>query len=245
MSKHLGDYDAAAVIYGKFTTFRPSTGAAFTLAGTPALSVYKDNSTTQSTAGVTLTADFDAVTGLNHFAIDTSADGTFYSAGSNFDLVITAGTVDGVSVVGSVVGSFTLRKGSALKPTVAGRTLDVSATGEAGLDWANIGAPTTTQNLTGTTVKAQSGIKKNQALANFPFVMTDSTTNLPATGKTVSVSRSLDGGVSFTAVGTATEMASGWYQIDFAAGDMNGDTVALRCTATGCYDKNITIVTEP
>lgn len=44
-----------------------------------------------------------------------------------------------------------------LQPTVAGRTLDVTATGEAGIDWANIGAPTTTQNLSGTTVSAVSG----------------------------------------------------------------------------------------
>lgn len=40
----------------------------------------------------------------------------------------------------------------ALKPTTAARTLDVSAGGEAGVDWANIGAPTTTVALTGTTV---------------------------------------------------------------------------------------------
>jgi hypothetical protein len=37
-------------------------------------------------------------------------------------------------------------------PTVSGRSLDVSAGGEAGLDWANIGSPTTAQALTGTTV---------------------------------------------------------------------------------------------
>lgn len=150
--KHLGDFDASTVIYGKFTTYRPSTGAAYTLGGTPALSVYKDNSTTQSTTGVTLTADFDAVTGLNHFAIDTSADGTFYSAGSFFSIVITTGTVDSVSVVGTVVAEFTIRKNSALKPTTAGRTLDVSAGGEAGLDWANVGSPTTSLALTGTTI---------------------------------------------------------------------------------------------
>jgi len=41
---------------------------------------------------------------------------------------------------------------SRLAPTVAGRTLDVSAAGEAGLDWANIGSPTTAQGLTGTTI---------------------------------------------------------------------------------------------
>jgi hypothetical protein len=40
----------------------------------------------------------------------------------------------------------------ALKPTTAARTLDVTATGEAGIDWANIGAPTTTVNLSGTTI---------------------------------------------------------------------------------------------
>lgn len=152
MTKHIGDFDASTVIYGKFTTFRPSTGASYTLGGTPALSVYKDNSTTQSTSGVTLTADFDSVTGLNHFTIDTSSDGTFYSAGSFFNIVITTGTVDGVSVTGSVVGSFTIRATSALKPTTAGRTLDVSAGGEAGIDWANVGTPESTVNLAATTV---------------------------------------------------------------------------------------------
>ncbi len=39
-----------------------------------------------------------------------------------------------------------------LIPTTAGRTLDVSATGEAGVDWANVGSPTTTVGLTGTTI---------------------------------------------------------------------------------------------
>ena len=39
-----------------------------------------------------------------------------------------------------------------LVPTTAGRTLDVSATGEAGLDWANIGSPTTAQNLSATNI---------------------------------------------------------------------------------------------
>ncbi len=42
----------------------------------------------------------------------------------------------------------------ALKPTTAGRTLDVSANGEAGIDLANVGSPTSTLNLSGTTIKA-------------------------------------------------------------------------------------------
>lgn len=39
-----------------------------------------------------------------------------------------------------------------LVPTTAGRTLDVSAGGEAGIDWANVGSPTTTVDLSGTTI---------------------------------------------------------------------------------------------
>lgn len=99
---------AGASVYFKFTTRSFTTGAPTTLAGSPVLSIYKDNSTTQSTAGVTLTVDFDAVTGLNHVTVDTSADGTFYSNGGHFEGVITTGTVGGVSVVGEVVGSFDL-----------------------------------------------------------------------------------------------------------------------------------------
>lgn len=166
MSAPMGDFDTGVFVYGKFTTYRPSTGAPFTLAGTPVLSVYKDNSTTQSTAGVSLTVDFDSVTGLNHFSIDTSADGTFYSSGSFFDVVITTGTVDSVSAVGTVVGSFTLRKTSALKPTVAGRTLDVSSGGEAGLDWANVGSPTTSVNLSSTQISNAATVTTVNGLAS-------------------------------------------------------------------------------
>ena len=96
----------------KFTTRRFTTGAPFTLAGTPAVAAYPDNSVTQITAGITLTVDFDALTGLNNVrVVATGANG--YAAGSSYDLVITAGTVDSVSVVGEVVGSFTLERGAA------------------------------------------------------------------------------------------------------------------------------------
>lgn len=152
MSKYLGDFGAGDTLDFKFTTFRPSTGAPFTLAGTPAVSVYKDNSTTQSTAGVTLTVDFDAVTGLHHVRITTASDGTFYADGSAFECVITAGTVDSVSVVGSCIGRFTLRDQACLYPTTHATKLDVSAAGNAGIDWANVSSPTTTLNLSGTTI---------------------------------------------------------------------------------------------
>lgn len=46
-----------------------------------------------------------------------------------------------------------------LQPTVWGRTLDVSSGGESGVDWANVGSPTTTVNLSGTTVKTATDVE--------------------------------------------------------------------------------------
>lgn len=101
-----GDYAEDAIVDFTFHT-NGTTGAPTTLSGTPALSVYKANSTTQSTAGITLSADFDTVTGLNHVRIDTSAD-AFYATGNDYSVVITTGTVGGTSVVGYTVGSFSI-----------------------------------------------------------------------------------------------------------------------------------------
>jgi hypothetical protein len=46
-----------------------------------------------------------------------------------------------------------------LQPTVAARTLDISPAGNAGIDWANIDAPTTVQGLSGTTVKTATDVE--------------------------------------------------------------------------------------
>jgi hypothetical protein len=52
-----------------------------------------------------------------------------------------------------------------LQPTTEGRTLDVTAAGEAGIDWANIGSPTSVQNLSGTTVDLIAGAVDADAIA--------------------------------------------------------------------------------
>lgn len=266
MANNLGDFDASAVIYGKFVSCRADTSAPATLTS-GALSVYKDNSTTQSATGVTFSGDFDSVTGLNHFAIDTSADGTFYAAGSFFDIVVTTGTVNSVSAVGSCVGQFTIRKTSALKPTTAGRTLVVDSSGLADANAVkvgptgsgtaqtarDIGASVLLSSGTGTGqvslssgyVKTQSNVTKNTALAGFTFIMTDSTTHAPKTGVTVTSQRSLDGGSFSSCTNSASEVANGEYKIDLAAADMNANTVMLRFTGTASDDLFIEIITTP
>ena len=104
---YIGDFNTSAVIYSRFTTVT-TTGAPTQLAGSPVLSVYKTNSTTQTTTGVSLGVDHDSVTGLNLITINTSADGTFYAAGCDFQVIITTGTVGGTSVVGYVVAEFSI-----------------------------------------------------------------------------------------------------------------------------------------
>ena len=93
--------------YIQFTTKAFATGIPTVLAGTPVVSAYENDSTTQITDGITLGVDHDSVVGLNLLTI-VATDANGYEDGKDYSLVITAGTVDGVSVVGEVVGEFTV-----------------------------------------------------------------------------------------------------------------------------------------
>lgn len=434
MSYH-GDITLGDTIDIKFTTRRFSTGAPFTLAGTPVISAYVDNGTTQITAGITLTVDFDSVTGLNNVRVVASG-GNGYTTATEVQLVITTGTVDSVSVVGEVVGSFSIAKrpvdvtrisgdstaadnaeaffdgtgyagtnnviptvttvttatnvttvnglaanvitatsiasdaitaakiadgaidaatfaagaidaaamnvtGSeftaipwnaawdaevqsevqdaieanrldellnadsdidgAAPPTVGSvfhelmtkttgsftfdQTTDsleavrdrgdaawITATGfsthtaaqvraeidsnstqlaaivadtnELQADWANGGRLDLL--IDGIIADLPQRITKNTALAAFPFLMVDATDLVtPETGLTVTATRSLDGAAFGACANAVSEIGTGWYKIDLAAGDLNGNTVALKFTATGAATRNITLITQP
>ena len=107
MSNYLGDFaEDYPTLNFKFTTR--------TVAGVPAtltngvVKVYKANATdTEINTGLTLTADFDTVTGLNNVLLDLSA-AAFYAVANDYAIVVTAGTVDGVSVVGEVLATFSI-----------------------------------------------------------------------------------------------------------------------------------------
>lgn len=131
------DFALGTTIDFKFTTRRFSTGAPFALAS-GVISAYVDNSTTQITAGITLTADFDTVTGLNNVRVVLTS-GNGYAAGTCIDFVITTGTVDSVSVVGEVVYQCTIEKQSALRPVTDGRELVVDANGLADANAVKVG----------------------------------------------------------------------------------------------------------
>jgi len=88
--------------------------------------------------------------------------------------------------------------------------------------------------------------KKATALAKFPFVLRDSTTHAPASGRSVTATRSIDG-APFAAgtLSAVTDVGSGVYTVDFATGDLNGATIVLKCTATASDTTFVSIVTNP
>jgi hypothetical protein len=89
----------------------------------------------------------------------------------------------------------------------------------------------TTQAIDSTgSVKIQTVLKKAVALT-WPFTMRD-TTGAPLTGSTVSVTGSKDG-AAFAALGTATEIANGWYKYSLSSSDTNCNVLALRFTGSG------------
>ena len=125
-AEYVGDYLVGDTVCGYFNTYQPSTGASFTLAS-GAIRAYKDGSATEDSddSGLTLDNDFDGVTGYHQACVDTSQDGTFYSANSRFSIILDAGTVDSISVVGTQVLSFSLQDGTAgAILTDTGTTLD-------------------------------------------------------------------------------------------------------------------------
>lgn len=161
------DLKAASTYRFSFTTSVDRLPTVFT--GSPAVAVYKDANTTEVTTGVTLTASYDSKTGFNLVEIDLSSDGSFYAAGSDFQVMITAGTVGGTALAGTCVGSFSIEKNP--------------------VNWAKVSAPTTAVDLSGTTIKTTQKVDVDTIKTNpvvnggtitFPNATLASTTNITA-----------------------------------------------------------------
>lgn len=103
---YLGDYVEDETVYFTWST-NAADGASITRATNGTVSVYKDNGTTQSTAGVTDTEDFDSLTGIHACTIDTSAD-AFYATGADYAVVLSGATIDG-ETVNAVLAHFSIQ----------------------------------------------------------------------------------------------------------------------------------------
>ena len=87
-----------------FTTRAFATGIPGTLSAST-VAVYEEATATPIQTAVAVTEDYNSITGLNHVPI-VATSGNGYDVGSYYSVVIEAGTVDSVSVVGEVVGHF-------------------------------------------------------------------------------------------------------------------------------------------
>ncbi len=271
--KYLGDFQTGVTLDFKFFT-KDSTGAGAALTG-GAVSVYKGNNTTESTSGVTLTANFDGVTGLNNVNIDLSSSGAFYTAASNFQVVLTSGTVSAISAIGYVLAEFSVQNryyGAASDPWLtslpgaygagtAGKIVgdNVNATISSRSTYAGGPVASVTGDVGGdvlgdvigsvgsvlTPVSVDVQIHKNQDLDNFTFPMFSSTTHQLIAGLTVSSTVSIDGAAFVATTNAVTDTGNGFYSLDLTAADLNGDVIALKFTASGADDNPLTIVTQP
>jgi hypothetical protein len=127
MSRYIGDFTPGAVVRFRFPMLSQAL-VPTTPTVNPTFAVYK-NSTIESTTGITVTVDYDGKAGLIFVAIDTSADPTFYVAGEDYDVVFTAGTVDGKDLTRVPVRMFSMenRSRKANVVQIAGQTANAAA----------------------------------------------------------------------------------------------------------------------
>ena len=154
------DYTLEDTLDFKFTTRQFSTGAPFAFAA-GAIEIYEDNDITQITAAETLTLEFDGVTGLHNLRVAATAANGFEN-GKSYHAVVSAGTVDGVSVVGEVVQQFSIGRSaaavdlangtdglSAIKAETALILTDTAEIGAAGAGLTAINLPNQTMDIVG------------------------------------------------------------------------------------------------
>lgn len=234
----IGDFtEDHATVTCMFTT-HASTGApvapnsAFEAAD---VIIYKNGSATQkaTTNGVTMTSPFDSIVGLHCVVIDTSndtGDGGFWVAGAVYTLVLSPDeTVDSVAVA-KVIGQFGIELVGALRPTTAGRKLDVSTGGEAGIDWANIGSPTTAVNLSATNIDVDQVVASVSGAVGSVTGAVGSVTG--AVGSVTGAVGSVTGNVGGNVTGSVGSVATG----GITAASVADGTIDAATFASGALD---------
>ncbi len=118
-----------------------------------------------------------------------------------------------------------------LQPTTAGRTLDVTATGGAGIDWGNVENPTTSLALTGTTVAATQKVDIETIKTN--PVVNGGTITFPPTATLASTTNITAGTITTTTnLTNLPAIPANWIT---AAGITDGALTAAKFAA-GAFD---------
>lgn len=202
----------------------------------------------QSTTGVLPAIAAGAAGGL--FIAGTNAPVTITGSGDALTITSSGGNGTALKVTGQGTGSGIIATSgsgatgngiTALAASTNGTGLQATGTGSGnglGLTGGGTGSPNSAVVTTYT-------IKKNTAFTAFCFQLVLSADHVtPATGKTVTATRSLDGAAYAACANSVTELSDGTYKINLAAADLNGNMVVLKFTATGCDQTVIGIVTQ-
>ena len=164
------NHTGVVIPFNTFDSNDPSASVTMTDFANTDVHIHKNGSLTQraSSSGVAIDIDVDGITGNHWITIDLSDndDAGFYAAGSEISVRIEGTTVDGATV-NAFVGAFSIERAGGIlallkngsygldqlvRSTTPANTLDVSATGEAGLDFDNIKNATGAHTLTNITV---------------------------------------------------------------------------------------------
>lgn len=196
-----------------FSTYGKTNGESLTMSGLAVtdIEIYKDGSTTQraSDAGYTLLdtdgIDFDTITGIHGFSIDTgdNTDAGFYTVGAWFHVVVSAVTVD-AQTVNFIAAAFRLMPAEsvAAKPKV-----DVDAFGGTEGTFAS-GRP----EVNATQISGDSAAADNLELA------------FDDTAGAVHHMGIIDQGTAQSATGTTLVLRAG---AAFADDELNGATIVI------------------
>jgi hypothetical protein len=133
MVPYFGDYAANATVYIPINTFDsndPAASVTVTNLVNTDVHIHKDGGTTQrnNAAGITMTVDFDSITG-NHLLIIDTSDNTvadFWEAGHEYQVRIEGATVDG-GTINAWVGSFSIERAGGALALIKSATYGLSA----------------------------------------------------------------------------------------------------------------------
>lgn len=225
--------------------WQDTTAGDFTLANSVGKSVMNGVSLGTGLTIAAVSGAVGSVTGLTASdvgAIKTKTDNLPAAPASTTN--ISAGTITTVTNLTNAptAGDFTATMKTSIGTAVAASAV-ASVTGNVG---GNVAGSVASVTAPVTIAASQLFVKKNTQLTSFMFKMALLSDHITAaTGKTVTVTRAIDGGAFASAANTpATEMSNGWYKITLAAADLNGTLIAIKATATACDQRDILIVTQ-
>lgn len=225
-----------------FDTFDGGTGASSTMSGLAVtdIEIYKDGSVTQraSDAGYVLLdtdgIDFDGVTGIHGFSIDTgdNTDAGFYTVGAWFHVVVSAITVD-AQTVSFIAAAFRIMAAESVAGApkadashFAGQTI----TAGAGVTIpSSIASPT---NITAGTITTVTNLTNAPTAGDFTATMKTSIGTAVAASAVASVTGNVGGNVAGS-VGSVTGLTAS------DVGAIKSKTDSLTFTQAGHVDANV------